>query len=105
MLWIRFYEFQYQQSLDCSIIQIRNGDDYEGYNSKRDIQLKSEYEWFLTDEFKELVGWCKKNVPHVSLANVKKKTPHISQVHVKKNVPDTIYRYYQLEVDRYQVLH
>lgn len=35
------------------------GDESEGYNSKKEIELRSEYKWFLTDEFKELVGWCK----------------------------------------------
>ncbi len=35
------------------------GDELDMYNSKMEIQLKSDYEWFLTYEFKELVGWCK----------------------------------------------
>lgn len=35
------------------------GDELDIYNSTREIQLKSDYEWFLTNEFKELIGWCK----------------------------------------------
>ena len=35
------------------------GNDLNIDNCKREIQLKSDYEWFLTDEFKELIGWCK----------------------------------------------
>ena len=35
------------------------GDELDMYNSKMEIQLKSDYEWFLTYEFKEWIGWCK----------------------------------------------
>jgi len=34
-------------------------DEPDIYNSKNEIQLKSDYEWFLTNQFKKMVGWCK----------------------------------------------
>ena len=54
------------------------GDESEGYNSKKEIELRSEYKWFLTDEFKELVGWCKeKCTPRPSYICKEKCTPRL----------------------------
>jgi hypothetical protein len=55
-------------------------DDPERYNSKKEIELRSEYKWFLTDEFKELVGWCKE-----------KCTPRQPSICGKKSAPSQSY--------------
>ena len=72
------------------------------YNSKMEIQVKSDYEWFLTDEFKELIGWCKeKCTPRQPSTCKEKSAPHQSYT-CKENctprlppmpVPITSYNY------------
>jgi hypothetical protein len=55
-----------------------HGEEMEIYNSKSEIQLKPDYEWFLTNEFKELVGWCKeKCTPRQSYTCKEKCTPRL----------------------------
>ena len=64
------------------------GDELDMYNSKMEIQLKSDYEWFLTYEFKELVGWCKeKCTPRPPSMCKEKCTPRQSYTCKEKCTP------------------
>ena len=64
------------------------GDELDMYNSKMEIQLKSDYEWFLTYEFKELVGWCKeKCTPRPPSMCKEKCTPRQSYACKEKCTP------------------
>ena len=65
-------------------------DDSERYNSKKEIELRSEYKWFLTDEFKELVGLCKEIcTPRQSSPCKEKCTPRLPPM----PMPITSYNY------------
>jgi len=61
-------------------LAIMREDEVDIYNSKKEIQLKPDYDWFLTDEFKELVGWCKE-----------KCTPRQSSICKDKSAPSQSY--------------
>jgi hypothetical protein len=62
-------------------------DNPEDYNSKKIIELRSEYEWFLTDEFKELVGWCKEKCTPREPSICEKSAPSQSHTCKEKCTP------------------
>jgi hypothetical protein len=63
------------------------GDELDIHNSKREIQLKSDYDWFLTDEFKELVDWCKEKCTPRQPSMCEKSAPSQSDTCKEKCTP------------------